>query len=100
MSSHLPFAWEIQLAKSARFTIRVATMAEPQVLTLSFLGSREYLQGTTLFDALRLRIKQGENIRFKVARLMKTDRVSIDESATPNSSVAHYAATLGWKVRG
>ena len=63
-------------------------------LTLCFLGQRDYLQGTTLFDALEPWYAGGFDIRFKLARMMKTDRVGVEEVSDGKFEAARYAATL------
>ena len=71
-------------------------MDSGELLTLSYLGHRDYLHGTTLFDALRPRCAGGTDLRFKLGRLMKTDRVLVEESSAPFADPARYDATLTW----
>lgn len=71
-------------------------MTSSKELTLCFLGQRQYLQGTTLFDALRPWYGAGEAIEFKLARMMRTDRVRVTALAaqdTPSTCSAH----LRWR---
>jgi len=67
-------------------------------LTLCFLGQRDYLQGTTLFDALEPWYADGSDIRFKIGRMMKTDRVGAEEASEGALDMSRYAATLAWRV--
>jgi hypothetical protein len=67
-------------------------------LTLCFLGQRDYLHGTTLFDALEPWYAGGSDIRFKLGRMMRTDRVAVEEASQGALDVAKYAATLHWRT--
>lgn len=69
-----------------------------RILTLCFLGQRDYLQGTTLFDALEPWYAGGSDIRFKLGRMMKTDRVGVEEVSGSAFDVSKYAATLLWRA--
>jgi len=71
-------------------------MNDSQTLTLCFLGQRDYLQGTTLFDALRPWYENGTHIQFKLAQLMKTDRVQVELSPSAGRQEGNYSATLRW----
>src|SRR5215831_9604910 len=73
-------------------------MANPNELTLCFLGQRDYLQGTTLFDALEPWYAGGSDIRFKLGRMMRTDRVGIEEVSGSAFDASRYAANLLWRV--
>src|SRR5262245_62732773 len=73
-------------------------MGNPSELTLCFLGQRDYLHGTTLFDALEPWYAGGSDIRFKLARMMKTDRLAVEEPSEGAFDVSRYAATLFWRV--
>jgi hypothetical protein len=66
-------------------------------LTLCFLGQRDYLQGTTLFDALEPWYADGSGIRFKIGQMMKTDRVAVEEASAGTFDISRYAATLLWR---
>lgn len=70
-----------------------ADVSDP--LTLCFLGQREYLQGTTLFDALRPWYAGGSAIEFKLARMMRSDRVQV-EVLDADAQIGEYAAHLRW----
>ena len=73
-------------------------MAKANELTLCFLGQRDYLQGTTLFDALEPWYADGSDIRFKIGRMLKTNRVAVEEASEGTFDVSRYAATLLWRV--
>src|SRR5258705_94720 len=75
-------------------------MSEMTVVQLSFLGQRDYIQGTTLFDVIRQRLQGATGIRFKLAHLMKTDRVGVETLTTAPANTGKYAATLSWKTLG
>lgn len=71
-------------------------MNDSETLTLCFLGQRDYLHGTTLFDALRPWYENGIHIQFKLARLMKTDRVQVELLPSAGGTEGNYSATLRW----
>jgi hypothetical protein len=75
-------------------------MNDSQTLTLCFLGQRDYLHGTTLFDALRPWYENGTHIQFKLARLMTTDRVQVEPLPGGGGSEGNYSATLRWGEAG
>jgi hypothetical protein len=67
-----------------------------ETLNLCFLGQRDYLHGTTLFDALRPWYETGTHIQFKLARLMKTDRVQVELLPGGGGTEGNYSVTLRW----
>ena len=71
-------------------------MDSRELLTLPYLGRRDYLQGTTLFDALRPRCAGGTDLQFKLGRLMKTDRVLVETFSVTIADPARFDATLTW----
>jgi hypothetical protein len=71
-------------------------MNDSQTLTLCFLGQRDYLHGTTLFDALRPWYENGTHIQFKLGRLMKTDRVQVELLPGGRGTEVNYSTTLRW----
>ena len=71
-------------------------MNDSQTLTLCFLGQRDYLHGTTLFDALRPWYENRTHIQFKLGRLMKTDRVQVELLPGGGGTEVNYSATLRW----
>jgi hypothetical protein len=68
----------------------------PAMLRLCYLGQRNYLHGTTLFDALRGHCRDGVDITFRIARLMETDRVMLEHCEPGKDGAGRYSATLGW----
>lgn len=48
-------------------------------VTLPFLGSRSYLQGTTLFDRVSEEVEDGTNIVYKINNFFLTDTVQMSE---------------------
>lgn len=75
-------------------------MSNGEMLTLPYLGQREYLHGTTLYDALRDRLRGGENIRFKLARMIRSDRVRVEQPGLAPGDPSVCAATLTWSASG
>ena len=71
-------------------------MNDSETLTLCFLGQRDYLHGTTLFDALRPWYENGTHIQFKLARLTRTDCVQVEILPSVGSIEENYSATLRW----
>lgn len=64
---------------------------------LPFLGSRQYLHGTTLFDAMLPHVPKGAKISFKIPHRIKTDCVRIVDAAEVN---AREFASLAWTHEG
>jgi hypothetical protein len=66
------------------------------ILRLPFLAHRQYLHGTTLFDALVENLTPQGSLTFKISHMIFTDRVSV----TPlESQLKPVAATLTWRGR-
>lgn len=57
------------------------------ILTLPFLGEREYLQGTTLLDALLLQAKYPEAFSFKIKKAIFSNRIQIEDREMEHSAV-------------
>ena len=60
---------------------------------LPFLERRNYLHGTTLFDLLSTRIPANSTLSFKIARIIRSDRISIHDAG---ESITEIAASLTW----
>jgi hypothetical protein len=72
--------------------------AAPIPLALTFLGSRRYLQGTTLFDALLPYVPPDARIVFRIPRPIYSDRVEVLARPSPPPATAEeFAATLTWE---
>jgi hypothetical protein len=67
---------------------------EAQTFELPFLGTREYLQGTTLFEALEDHIEDGAAVTLRIGRIIESNRISV-ERGTQQSAV-NYDALLSW----
>lgn len=65
---------------------------------LPFLGSRRYLQGTTLFDCLYTYIPPEASFSFKVPRVIRTPRVHIALTQEVESAPSRWDAVLHWKT--
>lgn len=62
--------------------------------TLPFLGSRTYLHGTTLFEALRGHVPKAGAMTFKIARKIESNRVRVYCVSDLSEQKDDYAATL------
>ena len=71
-------------------------MEAPIELRLPFLGQRAYLHGTTLFDVLAPHCADGRDLSFRLARLIESDRVSIERYDPAGDDAGRFAATLTW----
>lgn len=60
-------------------------------LTLPFLGERNYLQGTTVFDVVVRSLSVHGYISFKASRLLTTDRITIRRVGTADVAWATIA---------
>lgn len=62
-------------------------------LTLPFLGQRNYLQGTTLFEALESYIEVWDEVIFKISEPMLTNTLSVNfiPDQEKNCAILHYA---------
>ena len=74
------------------------TTALPCELTLPYLGKRQYLHGTTLFDALLPFVPADSRICYKLSHLIETDRVRLEAGTSPIAAAAH--ATLTCETEG
>jgi hypothetical protein len=66
---------------------------------LPFLGQREYLHGTTLFDLLLERVPSHPSVTFKIASIIRSDRIRV-RSASGASGASKPAASLKWATPG
>ncbi|GEM_PF-1979415 len=76
--------------------MKVKMSGLPARLSLPLLGQREYLQGTTLFDALLGFLPQHAGVTFKVPRVIKSDLVEVVDQQDLGKSAADWDATLSW----
>ena len=67
-----------------------------EILTLTFLGHRKYLQGGTLLDALLPQLTIPSHLSFKVSKLMNSNRIEIHYFDPEIESGKNFAATLRW----
>ena len=73
-------------------------MKQAQELTLHFLGQRDYLHGTTLFETLSTQCGAVGSMSFRVSRMIESDRVAV-EAFDPNEQEAgRYNASLIWRT--
>jgi len=63
------------------------------ILTLPFLAQRDYLHGTTLFDALAARFDARGPLSLKIGQVICTDRVRV-EAARPGSPAPAATFTI------
>lgn len=68
----------------------------PVRLDLPFLGQRQYIQGTTLFDALLPFIPGQAKISFKIPHLIKSDRLELINLRGVERIPDSLAASLIW----
>ena len=71
-----------------------------RTITLAFLGDRDYVQGATLLESLADVCRNGTDIRFKVPRLITSDRLGVvpfDPEIGPGDTME---ATLTWSAGG
>jgi hypothetical protein len=71
-------------------------MSAPTELGLWFLGRRNYLHGTTLYDAVIPRCRNGANLSFRMNRLIESDRVAVEEFDPERDEAGRFSATLVW----
>jgi hypothetical protein len=72
----------------------------PVELTLPFLEQRNYLHGTTLFEALRTKVPADAELTFKVSHRIESNRVRIEADPESPGWKARAAASLAWKRGG
>jgi hypothetical protein len=68
----------------------------PQTVTLPYLGTRNYIQGGTLFKALKPYISKGREISFKVSKMILTNRVMLHPLTASAKSSHEYCCTCYW----
>ena len=71
-----------------------------ETLKLPLLGSRNYLHGTTLFEALEKRFVDGSAISLKLSQMMLTDTVRVQEFDPAVELGRAYSATVTWMADG
>ena len=64
-----------------------------KTLHLPFLGKRDYLQGTTIFDALAELIPPGASAVVKFPKLIHSDAIQVSTAESPDAS-----STLHWRT--
>lgn len=67
---------------------------ELSALTLPFLGRRDYLHGTTLFDALLPLLPPDAEMVFKFSHMIRSNRIAIDP-VTGDASLSWKSTTGG-----
>jgi hypothetical protein len=70
-----------------------------QEIALSYLGERDYIQGTTLFEALEPYCRGGDRVSLKISSLIRTDRVGVGMILPDAPAPIDCAATLNWWSR-
>ena len=69
-------------------------------LKLPFLGQRNYLHGTTLFDAMTVNLSTASSVSFKFARMVYSDQVDlVDFNAAP-ARTEEFLVALTWQYGG
>ncbi len=64
-----------------------------KTIRLPFLGKRDYLQGTTIFDALAELIPAGASAVVKFPKLIHSDAIQVSTVESPDAS-----STLHWRT--
>ncbi|HYF03367.1 MAG TPA: hypothetical protein VEC36_08320 [Patescibacteria group bacterium] len=67
-----------------------------KIYQFPFLGNRQYLHGTTLFDSLRTLVPKGASVHFKISEMIESDCVEITDSekdVRPNAVLYWKSAT-------
>lgn len=67
-------------------------MAQPDWIVLPFLGSRDYLHGTTLYRYLSQMVPADAEVCFRIANIIRSNRVRIWSNADPGKT----SARLDW----
>ncbi len=67
------------------------------ILTLPFLAQRNYLHGTTLFDALLNEIPGGSSVSYKIPRMILSNRISLEKFDETPEQQTEFAASLSWE---
>ena len=70
------------------------------LLKLPFLGQRDYLHGTTLFDALTETVPAGSAVCFKFSHMIRSDQVEITTLPDTPDEADTFAASLAWNDGG
>src|SRR5258708_7354903 len=68
-------------------------------IALPFLGHRSYLQGPTLFDAMRIGLPSTASLSCKISHRISTDRLSLHDLGS-DQKIANYPALLSWTSGG
>lgn len=69
---------------------------EQRFFDLPFLGQREYLQGTTLFETLEPFIDGGTAISLQLRKLIESNRILVESTGTSSSDLARFDAVITW----
>lgn len=76
-------------------------MTRAETVQLPFLGTRNYLQGTTLFSALWKHVPGGNaQFSFKASRFIRSDVIKVEICDEPVQPSESWDATLKWKNAG
>jgi hypothetical protein len=68
------------------------------ILQLPFLEKRNYLHGTTLFDAIATQVPADARISFTISRRIDTDRVEVKLRGDADAVAASESARLAWRT--
>jgi hypothetical protein len=72
-------------------------MRREQTIQLPYLGSRNYLQGTTLFASLWSFVPGDAEFSFKVPRFIRSDVIHVIAQTAEESKPTEWDAILTWK---
>lgn len=72
-------------------------MRRDETVQLPFLGSRNYLQGTTLFSSLWSFVPGDAEFSFKVPRFIRSDVIRVVAQTADEAKPSDWDAILTWK---
>jgi hypothetical protein len=71
-------------------------MRREESIQLPFLGSRNYLQGTTLFSSLWKYVPADSQFVFKLPRFIRSDRIQVTAQSADEAKPKAWDAILDW----
>lgn len=69
----------------------------PAVIEVPYLGQRDYVHGTTLFNCILPYMSGGRNVSLKIGRLIRQTRLRLEDISAAKSAGEPYCCTCHWR---
>ena len=70
--------------------------ALPALIDVPYLGKRDYVHGTTLFQRMLPYMREPRSLSFKIGRLVSRTRLKLEEFSAEKGAAGAYCCTCHW----